>query len=104
MASGHLLWLGRSTVLRHVVFGMLLVVPMKIFEVSLSKRVLASSCNLGVHLFLPLERWMLIKGLLHSSMTKMTGTLGDPCMDQNVIFFLLKGAFVSCHVNLDLFM
>ena len=104
MASGHLLWLGRSTVLRHVVFGMLLVVSMKIFEVSLSGRTLASRCNLGVHLLLPLVRWMLVEGLLHSPATKTTGTLGDPCMDQNVIFFLFKGAFVSCHVNIDLFM
>jgi hypothetical protein len=54
MASGHLLWLGRSTILRHVVFGMLLAVPMKMFEVSLLGRALASSCNLGVHLLLPL--------------------------------------------------
>ena len=83
---------------------MLLIVLMKIFEVSLSGRALASSCNLGVYLLLPLVWWMLVEGLLHSPAMKMTGTLGDPCMDQNVIFFLFKGAFVSCHVNLDLFM
>jgi len=38
MASGHLLWLGCSMILWYVVFGKLLVVPMKIFEVSLSRR------------------------------------------------------------------
>jgi hypothetical protein len=83
---------------------MLLVVPMKIFEVSLLGRALASSCNLGVHLLLTLVRWMLVEGLLHSPATKMTGTLGDPCMDQNVFFFFFKGASISCHVNLALFM
>jgi hypothetical protein len=62
IASGHLLWLERSNVLWHVVFGMLLVVPMKIFEVSLSRRALASSCNLGVHLLLPLVWWLLVEG------------------------------------------
>jgi hypothetical protein len=103
MASGHLLWLGRSTVLCHVIFGMLLIVPMKIFEVSLSGRVLASSSNLGVHLLLV---WgLLVEGLLHSSATKTTRTLGDPCMDKNVNFLFFQWCFCkSCHVNLDLYM
>jgi hypothetical protein len=104
MACGHLLWLVHSTVLRHVVFGMLLVVLMKIFEVSSSGRALASSCSLGVHLLLPLVRWMLVEGLLHSPAMKMTRTMGDPCMDHNVIFFFSNGAFVSYHVNLVVFM
>jgi hypothetical protein len=48
MASGHLLWLVRSTVPRHVLFGMLLVVPMKIFKVSSSGGRWLQAATLGL--------------------------------------------------------
>ena len=41
MASGHVLWLERSMVLRHVVFDMLLFVPLKNLDVFSSGRALA---------------------------------------------------------------
>ena len=58
MINGHVLRLVRSTALRYVDVVMLLVVPFKNLEVSSSGRALASSCNLGVHLLLPLVRWL----------------------------------------------
>ena len=41
MTSGHVLWLARSMVLRHVVFDMLLFVPQKNLDVFSSGRALA---------------------------------------------------------------
>ena len=65
MAGGHLLLLGRSMYLRHVdVFDMLLVVAMENFDVSSSRRALASSCNLRVFPLQPVVRWVLVEGLL----------------------------------------
>ena len=54
--------------------------------------VLPGGVDLVVHLLLPLVRWLLIEGLLNSPAT--VRQLGDHCMDQNVIFFLFKGACV----------
>jgi hypothetical protein len=57
MAGGHLLLLGRSTYLRYVdVCDMLLVVAMENFDVSSSRRALASSCNLDVFPLQPVVR------------------------------------------------
>jgi len=72
MTNGHVLRLVCSTALRYVDVDMLLVVPFKNLEVSSSGRALASSCNLGMHLLLPLVRWLLVEGFLHSSVTKIT--------------------------------
>ena len=102
MTNGHVLRLVRSTALRYVDVDMLLVVPFKNIEVSSSGRVLASSCNLGVHLFLPLVRWLPVEGLLHSPVTKISERLlyGLIC---NFLFtqgYLCK----SCIVNLYSYM
>ena len=102
MINGHVLRLVRSTALRYVDVDMLLVVPFKNIEVSSSGRVLASSCNLGVHLFLPLVRWLPIEGLLHSPVTKITGRrlYGLICN-----FLFIQGCLCkSCIVNLYSYM
>ena len=73
MAGGHLLLLGRSSVLRYVdELGVLLVAAIKNFQGSSSRRVVASSSNLGVVLLQPLVRWSCVEGLLRTP-------AGDPC-------------------------
>ena len=69
---------------------------------SSSGRALASSCNLGVHLLLPLVRWLLVEGFLHSPVTKITGRslYGLICN-----FLFIQGCLCkSCIVNLYSYM
>jgi len=102
MINGHVLRLVRSTALRYVDVVMLLVVPFKNLEVSSSGRALASSCNLDVHLLLPLVRWLPVEGLLHSPVTKITGRrlYGLICN-----FLFIQGCMCkSCIVNLYSYM
>jgi len=102
MTNGHVLRLVCSTALRYVDVDMLLVVPFKNLEVSSSGRALASSCNLGMHLLLPLVRWLLVEGFLHSPVTKITGRslYGLICN-----FLFIQGCLCkSCIVNLYSYM
>jgi len=92
VACGHLLWLGRSTVLRHVLLAC--------YSLCRSKKFLRRE---GRWLRAAHVQWMLIEGLLQSLATNKTGNLQDPCMNYNVISFI-QGALVSFYVNLDLFM
>ena len=102
MASGHVLRLERSTVLRHVFFDMLLVVPLKNLDVSSSGRALASSCDLDVYLQQPLVQWLLVEGLLHSPATKTTGR---PLFGSTCNFLFVQGCLCKgCDVNLGPYM
>ena len=102
MTNGHVLRLVRSPALRYVDVDMLLVVPFKNLEVSSSGRALASSCNLDVHLLLPLVRWLPVEGLLHSPVTKITGR---PLYGLICNFLFIQGCLCkSCIVNLYSYM
>ena len=102
IARGHVLRLERSTVLRHVFFDMLLVVPLKNLDVSSSGRALASSCDLDVYLQQPLVQWLLVEGLLHSPATKTTGR---PLFGSICNFLFVQGCLCKgCDVNLDPYM
>jgi hypothetical protein len=102
IASAHLLWLERSTVLWHVVFGMLLIVPMKIFEVSLSRKGVgfklqprcASSPTSGAV--------AACRGAPPFAGNEDDRDSERPLYEPKCIFFV-QGCFCkSCHVNLDL--
>jgi hypothetical protein len=83
--------------LRHVDdFDMLLVMAMENFVVSSSRRALASSCNLSVFPLQLLVRRVLVEGLLHSPVAKMTGR---PLYGPKYNFSFLKGClYKGCNV------
>ena len=91
MASGHVLRLEHSTVLRHVFFDMLLVVPLKILMFLRREgrwlRAATSMCIFN-------NLWCSGCSSRGSSIRRRRRQPGDPCLDLYVIFFLFKGACV----------